>query len=165
MQRPVAELDHGPWPNCEKVSVGGPKLDHPLDVSLREPLLLRQFILQVRCQPGNAPRTPAFSFLAGGDQATDVPEEANQLRIRGEGGAVLGLTDPAFDVAEEIAVEAEFRLFHELESCANVQWVRLQIVIRSNLTFAVHVQRHSLALKIPKGSVFDDGLVRRTSVF
>jgi hypothetical protein len=74
-------LGHRPWPNSKKLRIGVPKLDHAFDISLRKPLFLRQFILQIHGQPGNDARAPAFRFLPRSDQATDVPIHEDHLGI------------------------------------------------------------------------------------
>ena len=91
------------------------KSDHVTDIPSRKPLLLGQFVFQIRRQPGDDARAPASLLLAGGDHATDVPIREDHLGIGGESGAMLGLTDAGLDVAKEVAVEGEFFPFSSAE--------------------------------------------------
>jgi len=94
-------------PNWENIGVFTIKLNHPLEITFRKSLLLRQFVFEVDGEARDYAGAPAFLFLAGGNEAANVPIHDEHFGVRGERGAVLRLADAGFDVGEEVAVEGE----------------------------------------------------------
>ena len=104
----AGDLGNGRLPHFEGVGIGLEKLNHQFAVPLGKSLFLGEFIFQIHGEPRGGACAPAFVFLPRGDQATDVPIEANHIGVGREGGAVLGGADAGFDVGEKIAVDGEF---------------------------------------------------------
>lgn len=88
------------WPFCE-VGIGAVEGQHPLDVALREALLLAELVVQVASQAGNHAGTPAFLLLASVNEAADLPVEPNQLGIDGQHRPRRGLTHALTDLAQQ----------------------------------------------------------------
>ena len=73
----------GVWPRFGK----GP---HVLQISNREPLHIREFMMQIRSKKINDFGTPAFILLAVQNVSTNAPIENDHLGINGESRASLG---------------------------------------------------------------------------
>jgi hypothetical protein len=99
-RRAGLRLCHRLWPFCE-VGIGAVEGQHPLDVALREALLLAELVVQVASQAGNHAGTPAFLFLASVNEAADLPVEPDQLGIDGQHRSCLGLAHPLPDLAQQ----------------------------------------------------------------
>ena len=99
-RRAGLRLCHRLWPFCE-VGIGAVEGQHPLDVALREALLLAELVVQVAGQAGNHAGTPALLLLASVNEAADLPVEPNQLGIDGQNRPRLGLTHALTDLAQQ----------------------------------------------------------------
>jgi hypothetical protein len=89
------------WRPFGQVGIGAVEGQHPLDVALREALLLRQLVVQVAGQAGNHAGAPALLLLAPVNEAADLPAEPNQLGIDGQHRPRLGLTHALTDLAQQ----------------------------------------------------------------
>jgi hypothetical protein len=93
--------------NWKKVWVLAGKLEHQMDVACRKPLNFRKLVVQIEGKAGNDAGAPSFEFLASQNKAADVLVEAEELSVGGLGGAVLGMADASFDLAEKFGIEGE----------------------------------------------------------
>jgi hypothetical protein len=99
-RRADLRLCHRLWPFCQ-VGIGAVEGQHPLDVALREALLLGELVVQVAGQSGNHAGAPALLLLASVNGAADLPVEPNQLGIDGQHCPRLGLANPLTDLAQQ----------------------------------------------------------------
>jgi hypothetical protein len=83
------------------MGVGAVEGQHPLDVALREALLLGELVVQVAGQAGNHARAPALLLLAFVNEAADLPVELDQLGIDGQHRPRRGLTHALSDLAQQ----------------------------------------------------------------
>lgn len=99
-RRADLRLCHRLWPFCQ-VGIDAVKGQHPLDVALREALLLAELVVQVAGQAGNHAGAPTLLLLASVNEAADLPVETNQLGIDGQHCPRLGLTHALTDLARQ----------------------------------------------------------------
>jgi hypothetical protein len=76
-------------------------LHHQFNIALGKSLNFREFVMQVVSEARNDACAPALSILTSYDQFSDVPVEAEKLSIDCPRGAILGVADAGFDVAQE----------------------------------------------------------------
>ena len=99
-RRAELRLCHRLWPFCE-VGIGAMEGQHPLDVALREALLLGELVVKIASQAGNHAGAPALLLLASVNKAADLPVEPDQLGIDGQHRPRLGLTHALTDLAQQ----------------------------------------------------------------
>jgi len=80
------------------------KGQHAFDIALGKALFFGQFVVQITGQTRDHRSAPALLLLAGVNQGSDIPIQADQPGIDGQHGSRLRVAYAQLDVAQQCCV-------------------------------------------------------------